>query len=307
MTKKKGSDSTKDYMQASTDEFMEFSSEVTQRLKECIKENESKPQKIKKITKYSEAKAMSKRPRSTRGNSSPIRVLLSHSSTPSTPTLSPDHNRYDPLHKGVKFRLGGVEREMHLLELGLRVGLYSERESRDVSTLSGLRNAETVNATHFIHLFWPTIGDGGYNVGNTKAKSIRNPRIKLAHRCITMTITGRKKPPIVSLKLTCSISIASLGKGLFITRSLGFLTNELVSVLNREPLLHVYRKTLLIKMRVIMELQEGKCCWPATREVAGEGGGNDEEGNGEGGNKGIGGSADIYRNMSQGEWQVHQA
>ncbi|GKA18493.1 hypothetical protein Tco_0698408 [Tanacetum coccineum] len=184
--------------------------------------------------------------------------------------------------------------------------IIDHRESRDVSTLSGLRNAETVNATHFIHLFWPTIGDGGYNVGNTKAKSIRNPRIKLAHRCITMTITGRKKPPIVSLKLTCSISIASLGKGLFITRSLGFLTNELVSVLNREPLLHVYRKTLLIKMRVIMELQEGKCCWPATRGVSGEGRGDDEEGDEERGNDGIGGSADIYCSMSQGKWQVHQ-
>ncbi|GKE49496.1 hypothetical protein Tco_1480754 [Tanacetum coccineum] len=61
--------------------------------------------------------------------------------------------QYDPLHKGVKFRLGGMEREMHLLEFGWRVGLYSERESREVATLSGLRNAVTVNATHFTHLF----------------------------------------------------------------------------------------------------------------------------------------------------------
>ncbi|GJT15232.1 hypothetical protein Tco_0873938 [Tanacetum coccineum] len=69
--------------------------------------------------------------------------------------------RYDPLHKGVTIRLGGEEREIPLLEFGWRVGLYSERESRDVATLSGLRNAETVNATHFTHMFWPTIGDGG--------------------------------------------------------------------------------------------------------------------------------------------------
>nr|GEV17754.1 hypothetical protein [Tanacetum cinerariifolium] len=39
-------------MQDITDEFMEFSFEVTLRLKERIKENESKPQKIKKITRY---------------------------------------------------------------------------------------------------------------------------------------------------------------------------------------------------------------------------------------------------------------
>ncbi|GKE67739.1 hypothetical protein Tco_1521900 [Tanacetum coccineum] len=31
--------------------------------------------------------------------------------------------RYDLLHKGITFRLGGVEREMSLLELGWRVGL----------------------------------------------------------------------------------------------------------------------------------------------------------------------------------------
>ncbi|GJS04805.1 hypothetical protein Tco_0321313 [Tanacetum coccineum] len=41
-----------DYMQAITDEFVEFSSEVTQRLKERIKENKNKPKKIIKITRY---------------------------------------------------------------------------------------------------------------------------------------------------------------------------------------------------------------------------------------------------------------
>ncbi|GKG17512.1 hypothetical protein Tco_0362469, partial [Tanacetum coccineum] len=53
--------------------------------------------------------------------------------------------RYEPLHKGVTF--------------GWRVGLYSKGESRDVATLSGLRNAEIVNATCLTHSFWPIIGD----------------------------------------------------------------------------------------------------------------------------------------------------
>ncbi|GJZ01463.1 zinc finger, CCHC-type containing protein [Tanacetum coccineum] len=44
------------YMQDITNEFMEFSSEFALRLKEKIKENKSKPRKIKKITKYLEAK-----------------------------------------------------------------------------------------------------------------------------------------------------------------------------------------------------------------------------------------------------------
>ncbi|GJX88867.1 hypothetical protein Tco_0340881 [Tanacetum coccineum] len=44
------------YMQDITDEFMEFSSEVALRLKERVKENESRPRKIKKITKYPDTK-----------------------------------------------------------------------------------------------------------------------------------------------------------------------------------------------------------------------------------------------------------
>ncbi|GKC29389.1 hypothetical protein Tco_1036683, partial [Tanacetum coccineum] len=312
-------------MQDITDEFMEFSLEVALRLKERIKESESKPRKIKKITKYLDTKVLENStkhdfsenlekktfPTPTShlcvdgekktttpssdalftsgmlwiGNSSLTRVLLSHSSTLSTPTLSPGHNgltfsqinepifcelareffasfefdatpcRYDPLHKGIKFRLGRVEREMNLLEFGWRVGLYSERESREVTTLSCLRNVETVNATHFTHLFWPTIGDGGYNVRNTKSKSIRNPRIKLAHRCIIMTITGRKETTnrvteidlfylycIFGVGVVCNISywLAKYLKsvrdklmvfgGMFVTkiaRSFGLLTNEL--------------------------------------------------------------------------------
>ncbi|GJY90718.1 zinc finger, CCHC-type containing protein [Tanacetum coccineum] len=47
-----------DYMQAFTDEFMEFSSEVTQRLKERINENENKPRKIIKITRYPDTEVL---------------------------------------------------------------------------------------------------------------------------------------------------------------------------------------------------------------------------------------------------------
>ncbi|GJX29729.1 hypothetical protein Tco_0237808 [Tanacetum coccineum] len=98
------------------------------------------------------------------GSFSPTKVLLSHSLTSSTPIPSLDHNnffqinepnfrelirkffasfefdaspcRYETLYTGVTFRLGGVEREMSLLEFGWRVGLYSEGESRDIETLS---------------------------------------------------------------------------------------------------------------------------------------------------------------------------
>ncbi|GJX72193.1 hypothetical protein Tco_0309364 [Tanacetum coccineum] len=257
-----------DYMQAITGEFMEFSLEVTQRLQERIKESENKPKKIIKIT------------------------------------------RYDPLVKGVTFRLGGVEIEMSLLEFGWRVGLYSERESREVATLSGLRGALTVNSNRLNHLFWPSIGDDRYNVGNKKVKSIRDLRIRLAHRCITMTITGRKETTnrvtkidlfylycIFGEGIVCNIPYwltkylkgvrekSVIFRGMFVTkiaRSFGLLTEEMVNVLSREPPPYIYKKTLLIKIGVIIELHEGVCYWSSTRGVVEEGKGDDEEGDEEG-------------------------
>ncbi|GJX03429.1 hypothetical protein Tco_0189345 [Tanacetum coccineum] len=78
--------------------------------------------------------------------------------------------RYDPNHVGVRFRIGGEQKEISLLELGWRVGLYSKRQSRENATLSGLRNGETVKESRLLMEFWPTIGDGGFNVGNTKLR-----------------------------------------------------------------------------------------------------------------------------------------
>ncbi|GJX41015.1 hypothetical protein Tco_0256005 [Tanacetum coccineum] len=246
---------------------------------------------------------MSKRARSTRGQAS-----SSHNETMEEKEFLSEKGlaqSYEPLYNGVTFRLGGVEREISLLEFGWRIGLYSEGESRNVATLSGLRKAEMFNSTRETHSIWPSIGDGMFNVGNTKAQSIRNPRIKLALRYITMTIMGSKETTNRVTEIDLFHLYCIFGEG--IDRSFGLLIDELVSVLNREPPPHVYRKKSLVKMRVIMELHEGVCCWPATREVVEENKGDNEEGDEEGGNKGVGGSVDVYRNMSAGEWQVHQA
>ncbi|GJS81734.1 zinc finger, CCHC-type containing protein [Tanacetum coccineum] len=83
--------------------------------------------------------------------------------------------------------------EISLLELGWRVGLYTKRKYREHVTLNGLSRAETVKASHLLMEFWPSIGDGGFNVGNTKVESIKDPKVKLAHRCIATTISGRKE------------------------------------------------------------------------------------------------------------------
>ncbi|GJS76691.1 hypothetical protein Tco_0726572 [Tanacetum coccineum] len=197
--------------------------------------------------------------------------------------------RYDPNHLGVRFRLGGEQKEISLLELGWRIGLYSERQSRESATLSGLRKGVIVKANHLLLGFWPTIGDDGFNVGNTKVAAIRDPRVKIAHRRIATTIVG--------MFVT------------WIAQSYGFLTNEMMGELSVKPSPHVFKKKSLISMGVVMKLHNEGCFWPAAREAIEEDK-EDDEGNevagGGAGHEGAGGSTNMYRNISQGDWQVHQ-
>ncbi|GKB90586.1 hypothetical protein Tco_0962858, partial [Tanacetum coccineum] len=169
---------------------------------------------------------------------------------------------YDPEHLGVKFILEGEQREISLLYLRWRVGLYTKRKSRENVTLNGFSRVETVKASHLLKEFWPSIGDGRFNVGNTKVFSIRDPRVNLAQCCIATTISG---------------------------------------ALSVEPLFDVFKKNSLIAIGVVMELKNGACFWPATREVE-EDDEAEEGAEGEAGNEWVGGSADIYRNLSQGDW-----
>ncbi|GJV97489.1 hypothetical protein Tco_1549066 [Tanacetum coccineum] len=198
--------------------------------------------------------------------------------------------RYDPNHLGVRFRLGGEKKEISLLELGWRIGLYSERQSRESATLSGLKKTVIVKANHFLLGFWPTIGDDGFNVGNTKVAAIRDPRVKIAYLRIATTIAG--------MFVT------------WIAQSYGFLTNEMMGALSVEPSPHVFKKKSLISMGVVMKLHNEGCFWPAAREAVEEDEEDDkgdEVAGGGAGHEGAGGSTNMYRNMIQGDWQVHQA
>ncbi|GJX72280.1 hypothetical protein Tco_0309451 [Tanacetum coccineum] len=84
------------------------------------------------------------------------------------------------------------------------------------------------------------------------------------------------------------------------------LTNEMRDALSIEPPPHVFKKKSLIAMSIIMELQNGICVWPTTQAVE-EDDEAEEEAEGEAANMRAGGSAKIYRNMSQDDWQVRQA
>ncbi|GKD44137.1 hypothetical protein Tco_1268782 [Tanacetum coccineum] len=174
---------------------------------------------------------------------------------------------YDPNHLGVRFRLGGEQKEISLLELGWRIGLYSDRQSRESATLSGLRKGVTVKANHLLLGFWPTIGDDGFNVGNTKVAAIRDPRVKLAHCCIATTIAGRKESThrVTEINLFYLYCIYS---DEVVCNILYWLAKYMVGM----------REKSLISREAIEEDDEG-----------------DEEAGGGAGHEGAGGSAHMYQ------------
>ena len=234
--------------------------------------------------------------------------------------------RYNSGHVGVKFRLGREEREMTLVEFGWRVGLYSERVGREEATRVALNRGATVKADMVTMAFWPTIGDGEFLVGSTVANKIRDPRVRLAHRCIATTISGRRESTqkisamdlfflycIYANGVTCNIPfwlVKYLKKdksvicgGMFVTRlarSFGLLSTMMVDALHQEPRAHVYNKRSLVIMDVAIDLGDDTICWPAVRQPVG---GDEVE---DAADEGAGDPAEAYRTMSRGEFQVRQ-
>ncbi|GKA89446.1 hypothetical protein Tco_0811258 [Tanacetum coccineum] len=135
----------KEYMKVIIGDFMQLSSEVVRRLKVKIREEGSKIREIEKITKYLDIEVSKpltghKYPKTPKKN-------MYLDALKSIPTNSL-WIRYAPNHMGVRFRLGGEQKDISLLELGWRVGLYFERQSRESTTPSGLRKGVTVKANY---------------------------------------------------------------------------------------------------------------------------------------------------------------
>nr|GEX51395.1 hypothetical protein [Tanacetum cinerariifolium] len=120
---------------------------------------------------------------------------------------------------------------------------------RESATLSRLKECNTVKESRLLMKFWPTIRDEGFNVGNTKVASIRDSRVKLAHRCIATTIARRKE------------------------------TTHKVIEIDLYYLYCIYTpEKSLISMGAIMELPNGMCVWPTIRAMVVEEDEDDDEG-----------------------------
>ncbi|GJZ63832.1 hypothetical protein Tco_0620253 [Tanacetum coccineum] len=58
--------------------------------------------------------------------------------------------------------------------------------------------------------------------------------------------------------------------GIFVTRiarSFGLLSSTMVDALSVKPRARTFTKKSLITMEIVMELDGGTCCWPATRGI----------------------------------------
>ncbi|GJX66044.1 hypothetical protein Tco_0300387 [Tanacetum coccineum] len=123
---------------------------------------------------------------------------------------SPNQRTYEPEHKGVKFRLGGEERKISLLELGWRLGLYSENQYKEDSTLSGQKDStQRITEIDLFYLYCIYALGVGCNIPYWLTKYLKGVRDK-------NFIYG----------------------GMFVTRiarSFGLLTAEIVDVLSVEP------------------------------------------------------------------------
>nr|GEU36119.1 retrovirus-related Pol polyprotein from transposon TNT 1-94 [Tanacetum cinerariifolium] len=187
-----------------------------------------------------------------------------------------------------------------------------------------LKNCNTVREDCLLMEFWPHIENGVFNVRNTKVASIRDPRVKMAHRCIATTIAARKETthritkidlyylycvytPEVACNILCWLTKYFKGMkeknliygGMLVTRiarSFGLLTNEWRSALSVEPQPHVFKKKLLIAMGVIINLNRGMCVWPRVVAMEEEDDEGDDDGvGGEVGREEAGGSAiELY-------------
>ncbi|GKA70495.1 hypothetical protein Tco_0776634 [Tanacetum coccineum] len=252
----------KDYMQGVVEEFMQFSLEVGRRLRKRIKENNDKPRKIEKITRYPDTKIPEN------SNKQNFSRNLEKKMFPRKPHKSP--MRQSTLSSIMSKRTRTARNqassscEETIEDRVQRFGLFDndgEQASYDTLRQRTIHHGDIVNWEY-------------------------DP-LRLG---VTFRLGGVER----------KISLYELG----IAWSFGLLTEELVSVLNYEPSPHVYNKKSLINIGAVMELHEGFCVWTATKVVMKEEG--DKEDDREGGDQGVGGSANVYRKMSVGDWQARQ-
>ena len=217
-----------------------------------------------------------------------------------------------------------------MMEFGWRLGLYEQHEATQGEFMQQLQHGETARSELDCIQFWPNIGVGAYTP-TTGAAQIRDPRVRLTHRCLTYSLTERASsqhrvnsmdlfylycihtpgihcniPFWVAFTLKhCAGSGEAICGGMFVTRlarSYGVLRPEIMGYLSSQNC-RVVKSKSLGQMNVVMMLATGLWTWYAPPGQGQED--DDEEEEQEQGGYAVG-SEDYYRNMSRGDWQAHQ-
>ena len=204
--------------------------------------------------------------------------------------------------------------------------------------MTRLAQGETMRNDLRCAMFWPTIGNGVY-ISTTVASQIRDPRVRLVHRCITYTLSGRHSShhhvtsadlfylyTIYSAEAFCNIPfwVANflnsgvveregdrIYGGMLVTRlarSYGILGHEIMRYLGSDSACRVVKVRSLKQMEVVMEMEDGTFIWFNVGGNVDPGSDEDEDEpqqqHPHGGYEA--GTADYYWHMSPGDWQAHQ-
>lgn len=204
------------------------------------------------------------------------------------------------------FRLGGELRSCSVDEFGWRLGLYTSEEV-DGAFLLRLLHGETQRSEMRCITFWPTIGDGVYT-STTGAASIRDPIVRLVHKCITYSLSARHGTThritasdlfylytIFSADVYCNIPFwvasylrTSVGErdidkvygGMFVTRlarSYGLLTPQIMGYLSDCGNCRVVRVKYLRQMSIVMQMVDGSYTWYVAAGPDGEDDDDDDD------------------------------
>ena len=176
------------------------------------------------------------------------------------------------------------------MEFGWRLGLYEQYDTTQADFMMRLQHGETVKNDLVCAQFWPTIGEGNYTP-TTGASQIRDPRIRLTHKCLAYSLTGHHSsqhrvttsdllflytihnpgiycniPYWVAIMLTHGAGTRGTDRicgGMFVTklaRSYGILRPEILEYLSGTSCRTVKSKSLG-QMDIVTELAGGFWTW----------------------------------------------
>ncbi|KAK1429674.1 hypothetical protein QVD17_11888 [Tagetes erecta] len=90
--------------------------------------------------------------------------------------------------KAISFRLGGHECNISVAQLGVKMGFYTDSESKRAPFLQSLTSVNK----DILATFWRDIGEGDHNPKTSTSTHLKDPLHRYLHRALAHTICGRK-------------------------------------------------------------------------------------------------------------------